>query len=658
MEQIKKSSKRHHMLLALIMLATFGLSFINISQDGFSNSYYAATVRSMLENAHNFFFASFDPAGFVTVDKPPVAFWIQALFAKIFGYYGWSIILPQSLAFTASGFILYKLVTKKFGPTSGLLSATVFALTPIAVAVSRTNNPDSMLIFTLMLSTWCLFKAIDEHKTSYLFISAALIGIGFNIKMMQAYLIVPALVITYLLYAKQTWIKKIAHVVISGVIVLLISFSWATAVDSIPANERPFIGSSTHNSVMELIFNHNGFDRWNGKGGAPSEMGQSPNSSQDGQRSGMGQSPNSSQDGPPSGIGQSPIGNQGQDGSRNGGSRGNRETGEAGILRLVGSELAGQISWFLPFVLLSFFALLRGSLSRERDQMTIFWLAWLLPMMIFFSFAGFFHRYYLIMLAPAIAAIVGTGCVTMWKLWQEREKMLRWLLPISMIGTALFQIKLVSSYDFYRTWLIPIIVACAIGGAVCLLIQHRKPGFYKMAATIAMIGLLLAPFVWSITPIQYGGSPALPYAGPELATEKKGKSSQDNSKLISFLKENYQEGQYLVAGASSHEVSSIIIETGLPAISYGGFGGRDQILSVEELKELVETGKLKYIFVREQGGRSGGPQRQGSELNEWIRENAVPVDTRLYMDESMDDEDRQGRKSAGTRMSQLYAFKE
>src|SRR5262249_38673086 len=84
-------------LVAILGIAAF-VNLWHLTRAGYGNTYYAAAVRSMTQSWHNFFFASFDPGGFITVDKPPVALWIQAAFAKVFGFSGFTILLPEALA--------------------------------------------------------------------------------------------------------------------------------------------------------------------------------------------------------------------------------------------------------------------------------------------------------------------------------------------------------------------------------------------------------------------------------------------------------------------------------------------------------------------------------------------------------------------------------
>jgi 4-amino-4-deoxy-L-arabinose transferase-like glycosyltransferase len=278
--QVKK--RWYLFVLAAIAVLSFGLNFYAIEKVGFGNAYYAAAIKSMTQSFHNFFFVSFDPAGLVSVDKPPLALWIQAIFVLIFGYHGWAMLLPQALAGTGSCIMMYALVAKHFGRPAGLISSLAFALTPAVVVAARNNTMDMQLIFVLLVATWFLFKAIETSKWRHLFLAAFFIGLGFNIKMLQAYMIIPAVGIVYLFFSKEKVVRRIIASAISIVIMLVVSFAWVAAVDLYPSSSRPYVGSSTNNTVMELIIGHNGMERISGQGGAGGRMGGGFSGSNDG----------------------------------------------------------------------------------------------------------------------------------------------------------------------------------------------------------------------------------------------------------------------------------------------------------------------------------------------------------------------------------------
>ena len=192
---------RYEALLGGILLLSAFLNFWNVWNQGISNAYYAAAVRSMLENPSLLFFNSFDAAGFITVDKPPVGLWVQAASAALFGFSGWALVLPQALAGVGSVALIWLIVSRAFGKTAGLVAALALAITPIFVAVSRNGTMDGILIFVLLLAVWIGLKAAREASLPCLLLSVILIGIGFNIKMIQAFIVVPAIIAVYFLGA-------------------------------------------------------------------------------------------------------------------------------------------------------------------------------------------------------------------------------------------------------------------------------------------------------------------------------------------------------------------------------------------------------------------------------------------------------------------------
>src|SRR5689334_17516641 len=165
------------------------LNLWNLANNGYSNLYYSTAVQSMVQSWHNFFFASYDAGGFITVDKPPVALWVQALSVKLFGFNSLALLVPEALAGVASVALLYFLVKRLFGPLAGFIAALALALTPIAVAVERTNNTDTWLMFTLLLAAWALTLATEQSRFRLLALSMALVGVAFNIKMLAAWVV-------------------------------------------------------------------------------------------------------------------------------------------------------------------------------------------------------------------------------------------------------------------------------------------------------------------------------------------------------------------------------------------------------------------------------------------------------------------------------------
>ena len=615
---------KENIALTIILIISAVLNFTNLNIEGYANEYYAAGVKSMTMSLKNFFFVSFDPAGFVSIDKPPLGFMIQAISAKIFGFSGFSILLPEALAGVISVGLIYHIVKRSFGSIAGLISAVCLAVTPIFVADSRNNTIDNLLIVALLLACLALSKAAEKGKLKYLILSLVFVGIGFNIKMLQAYMIAPALYLTYLLSSAVSIKKRIAHVALGTVVLLITSLSWAFVVGLVPASDRPFVGSSTNNTVMELIIGHNGLERLGlsgssnqGGGNFGGGMGQGNRqrtdgntSNVDGQNTNDGQSDNgqpsqgapdansgatqdqnnaqgNSQDGgnapsgAPSGMqGNPPSGGMGPGGNFGGrmGQNANGQTGNmggsqgAGITRLFSNNsLSDQIVWLLPLAIIGFIAAaikekLRISLKNKKQIGIVLWAAWLVPVFMYFSFTtGLFHPYYLTMLAPPIAALVGIGITSMWELYKQGGWK-SWLLPASFIVNAGVQLLILSYY--YNSSSIPkyimigitiLSIASSIALGIFNLIKKKKDTtddktskVTKGLITTALVGLLIAPTIWSGTTMFYKMAGTFPSAGLSLMTGSGGmdgrgmggnfgsNSGTDSStqKLVDYLKAN------------------------------------------------------------------------------------------------------------------------
>ena len=423
---------KFEILLAGILLLSAFLNLWNIWSQGFTNTFYAAAVKSTLVNPAAGFFNSFDPAGFVTVDKPPVGLWVQAAFAAVLGFKGWVLILPQALAGIGSVALVYFIVARPFGKPAGLVAALALAVTPILIAVSRNGTMDTQLIFVLLLAVWAVLKATRERSLPWLLVSVILVGIGFNIKMIQAFVVVPAILLVYLLGTTNfSWKKRALHLGIAVMVLLCVSLSWAVAVDMVPASERPYIGGSGDNTVLGLIINYNGLERLGLENRGMDFMG---NGAVGAQRNGTlreaGQLPAAGMRGADAGQYRDVAA------TRSGAAPGGMANGEGapGLTRFFGEALAGQFSWLLPLALIGLLAWVRrpatltlkgfekSGLFSERGLVLIAMLFWLVPGLLFFSYStAFGHTYYIATIAPPLAAIVGIGAIAMYREYLVRD---------------------------------------------------------------------------------------------------------------------------------------------------------------------------------------------------------------------------------------------
>jgi 4-amino-4-deoxy-L-arabinose transferase-like glycosyltransferase len=627
--------------LAGILVLALALRGWRLGPSGFITPYYMAGVRSMMGSWHNFFFNAFDPTGFVSLDKPPVPFWLQTAGAKLLGFGTFSVLLPQVLAGLAAIFVLYGLVRRRFGTGAGLLAALFLALNPISVAVDRSNSTESWLVLTLLLAAGALSRAVETGRARFLLLAAALVGIAFNVKMLVAFGVVPAFALVWLIDSHTTFWRRFGQLVQAGAVLCAVSLSWSLAYDLTPARGRPFVDSTSGNSMFELIVGENFIKRFVPRG---NRVRQPPAASAN---------PNTSTDQPVAPV----LG---------------RDYVPAGPLRLAAPPLAAQIGWLLPLALIGGLAAwwrYRGSPGHERLQLAL-WAGWALTYgIVFNAAAGLFHAYYLVVMAPALCALAGIGAGSLWLLYAAGG-VRALLFPVTLIATALWQGYIVDGYlagflAIDEKWLVPALFGTtALAAAGLLLIQplQRTPGMVLGGVALAI--LLAMPAAWSVGTVLVKGNTGFPAARPPFLndaaeTQRRrwslvaGALSGD-PKLIDFLQGNHQSEAYLLATVNARQAAPIIIATGDPVIALGGFTGRDPILTVDGFARLVEDHRVRYALI---GDGSPGLRRIFGEdgqkpLVDWIRVNGHLVDPARWRTAMPSGAD--GRRAAEAVGTQLY----
>ena len=729
-------------LLVILGFAAW-LRLWRLDLNGTGNPYYAAAVRSMQVNFKNFVFGSFDPAGFITVDKPPLALWVQAISAKVFGFHGLSLLIPQAIMGVASVVVLYVVIRRTAGVVPALLAAFVLSITPIGVAVDRDNLPDSMLTLVLLLAAAALSRAIETGRWKSILTAVALVGVGFNVKMLAAFLVLPTFYLVYFLAAPVGRLHRLGQLSVGTAVLMAVSLSWCLIVEFVPKQNRPYIGGSKNNSALDLALGYNGLGRVfggsgnlrppGGRGGPPGGMrlpvtdGPSSASSEDSPKAPdetrdhhpgipsnandfrppfdliepARQPPGLADDdrfpggppgfgppgfGPPNGR----FGPPGLGGPFPGG-RGFPPMfgGIPGLLRFTRPIIAEQIMWLFPVAVLGAVTTLlqvglRGPMTPLKSSVLL-WSGWLGTHWVVFSFAqGIFHEYYTIVMGPAVAALVGIGAIPLWQTLSSTGWKFS-LLPTALLANACWQVSLIGQHPEFRYSLMPLVLSL-VCLAVTIIVMHRslanrwpQVAWGSLGATLGLTALAIGPTIWSIGTALVPVMAVMPTADVSAITGVTGNrppmlpfetSPEATSKLLTFLKAQRQGEKYLVAANSSMEVSSLIIQSGEPAISLGGFMGADPVLSIDQFKTLVHQQQLRFVLIG--GGPGGGPPpgmafgdgnpaRQGgfdglpgadggpppgppgggpmgmgnSEIMTWVREHGELVETKLWKSEEL-----------------------
>ncbi len=456
--------------LAALLSLTAVLNLWALSRNGWANTYYSAAVRSMSSSWHDFLFGAMDRAGVMTVDKPPLALWVQALSVRVFGYHPLSMLVPQALMGVASVALVYDLVGRRFGRLSGFVAGLGLALTPITVGISRHNNPDALLVLCCVAAVWCTVRALEDgrHSVRWLVLAGVCVGLGFETKMAVALMVVPAIAAAWLWIAPHGRLRALGELGLGGLAMVLVGGAWPALVELTPAADRPWVSGTSNNTVWQLISEYNGAGRLDGQTGGPAGMG------------------------------------------------GNMFGATPGPLRLLNSALGGQAGWLLGFALVSAVVVLVASRLR-RDDARSGWLiavggSFLVVALVFSEAKGIFHPYYVSLLAPFAAALTGAGVAQL----RGGGRQARVLAPAALVAGVVCEIVVVHRYPGQLRWLVPVLIVVGAGAALALLLT-RDRAIRTAALGCGVAALLLAPGIWAVDTLGYATSATFPAGGPQSA---------------------------------------------------------------------------------------------------------------------------------------------
>ncbi|GAB3685768.1 ArnT family glycosyltransferase [Saccharopolyspora tripterygii] len=648
---------------AVLAIAAF-LNTWALSINEWANTYYSAAVLGMTRSWEAFFYGALDAGAFITVDKPPLALWVQALSARVFGFNTWSLLLPQAFAGVGAVWVVQHVVRRSSGPLAGALAGLALAVTPIAVVMARHNNPDMLLTLLLVLALWAASCAIRSGTLPPLVWCAVAIGLAFNTKMLQALFVVPVIAVVYLVAACPKWTRKLLNLSVAGGVLAAVSLSWLVVVDLVPSSARPYVGGSTDNTVLDLLLGYNGLGRVEGQAQimSPGMMGGGPGGGSPGGMPGGGA--------PPAGA------------MTGGGPGGGMD--DAGLARLFSGEVAPQIGWLFPLALFGAVAVLVHLRHRPRDDAEradfLLWFGTLLVTAAVFTFAsGIWHTYYTVALAPPLAAVTGMGAHAMWRLTRDTE----WwglLLPASVIATGLWSAHLLGQNEDFLPWMGTVVAAVSLAAGIAMMVplllprsggRDRKRPFIAAGALVGVLASLAGPTAYAVTPLSTPVQATFPSAGPSGGGhggpgggrmpdggqrpngaqptgmpggmpdggrgDRRGERSggeQVDPQLMRYLTDHHADETWLVAVVGSMVAAPVILETGQPVMAVGGYNGNDPAPTVDELEKHVADGKLRYVWTSGTSGvRSMGGEVDTAVVDAstgWVAQHCAIVDPAAY----------------------------
>jgi 4-amino-4-deoxy-L-arabinose transferase-like glycosyltransferase len=559
-----------------LIAALTGLSYAwALGQDPLE-PYYAAAVRSMSMSWHNFIYGAFDPAGTITLDKLPGAFWIQALAARAFGVHTWVIVAPQAVEGVITVLVLYRAVQRLAGPAAGLIAAAVVAVSPATVALNRGNISDSLMILLLVLAADAVSAAITSGSWRRLLLAGLWVGLAFQAKMIEAWLVLPAFGLAYLVSGPGSAWRRVRHLAVAGAVAGVVSLSWMTAVSLIPAPDRPYIDGSHDNSAYEQVFVYNGFGRFGDQ--TPLQL----------------------------------LANQTL------GATTVLKTQAAAPDRLLRGDLGRDTGWLLPTALIIG---AWGIVSRRRQPRgdplracLVLWEAWLVTLAATFSLTTTINPYYTAALTPAVAALLGGAVAAAWSARRSPAfpasltspaAAHRWRIGLAVVAaaTAGYAGWLVASAGPQAPgWLLPVVIAAGVVAVSAILASATARGEALFAAALAA-GLItgsIAPAVASTTVVlRHQGAFDTPFEPAResraidlgfLVTPARTAHTIPNLQGLQF------DAPYLLATQTSLLASEFIYASGQEALPIGGFTGTIPSPTLRQLEADVRAGKFHLVL--------------------------------------------------------------
>ena len=612
-----------------IMVAATVLFTWDIQHSGY-HSFYSETARSMTESWKGFLFGSFDPGDTVTIDKLPGFLWPQALSARVFGFHPWALTLPQVVEGVLGVAVLHRAVRRWAGESAALLAAGAFTLTPVVAGMFRTEVEDPAFTLCVLLAANATLRAAREARPRSLLVAGLWVGLGFQAKMLEAWAVLPALGLLYLVSAPAPLRRRLTHLATAAAVCVAASASWTVLVALTPAQDRPFIDGTTDNSAFSQVVGYNFLNRFASLGISAESTGSVAATTMAGTE--------------PAHSGAQSAGQW---------------------AKMFAPSLASQVGWLYPVAALSVVCGLVWLRGRPRTDPLragfLLWGVWLATYFLVFS-AGAVggHTYYMGVVAVPLAALFGGGVVQFWRAWRRSDRTRSWALPTAVVSTVAWSAFIATRYSFLP-WLAPAAIVAGTGGLVLLALSRtagrRAPSRIAVLGVGAVIvGMLLPSAAWASTVLnpKYAHS-GMGTAGPastwhhhrhdratSLAATRDPAPADSSSpatkphrttvrytprpgltreqqRFLATMKAHQGRATFVFATTSWRSASPYILYAGAKVLPMGGFTGAAPTPTEAAFRTLIATGRLRYVVL------GGPPTTPGRAAAHWVRAHCTRV---------------------------------
>ncbi|MFI7400973.1 ArnT family glycosyltransferase [Streptomyces sp. NPDC049541] len=583
--------------------------------------FYGAAIRSMSESWRAFFFGGLDASGSISIDKLPGAFWPDAVSVWLFGPHTWAAALPQVVEGVLTVWLLHRIVRAWAGPLAALIAALTLTLTPVTVVLTRATIPDTALTLLLVAAAGALQKAVRTERLLPLITCGVWVGLAFQTKMLQAWLVLPVFAAVYQLAAPGTRLHRALRVLLAGAVSLVVSCSWVLIAWVTPAASRPYLDGTSNNDPFALVFGYNGLSRFSSDATAFGAVA---------------------------------------------GTAASRTTGNTGWDMLINHTVGPQVAWFLPLAVLAAVLGIVWRAGRPRTDLLragfVMWGGWLAVHTLVFSASNGNHAYYTAVIAPALAALAGGGLALFRAEYEakyepEPEPHSEWepeaehevgdrrhlALPAAIALTAVWALVLDWPTRFV-SWLLPVAVMLALCGVVGLWSRgpRTSPRMVHAALAAGIAAALVVPAGWAVAGLDplYAGAATSPIAGPvgksyyehpRHAPRRRGLGEPNarDTALLDYLTAHRHGEKYLLATQAAYTAEPLLRAKSEPILVMGGFTGSTPFPTAQQLGSLVTTHQLRYALLT--------TQRPTTPATTWVKSHCTRIRPAAY-----------GRRTAGT----------
>lgn len=583
-----------------VLLVVTSASFLwGLDRNGWANPYYSAAAQAGSQDWKAFFFGSLDAGNLITVDKPPLSIWIMALSVRLFGLNSWALLVPQALMGLATTWLIYKIIRRSHAAAPALLGGLIYATTPVVVLMSRYNNPEPLMGLLTVAAVYFVLRAIGDNRWSWYLIAGTALGLGFMAKQIQAFLPIPALIVAVLLFGAGSLGSRFLRLLGSLGALVISGGWWMAIVELTPAANRPYVGGSATNSILELTLDYNGLARFI--------------------RLPISTSGQATEPGAPD---ETPF--------------------DGGFARLFNGNFGPEAAWLLfttcaIVIVLAVLPYLMENSTKVRVLALVAGI-WFVSTFLLLSFMGtMIHTYYTYSLAPPMALLMAVGMSVLWK---ARNRLAVRLIGAAVVGASAYVATRVLQYsDGYPPWLI--ICVPALGLLISLgWILATGSSTRRVLWAIIVCNFVVGPVVtnaYTLASPQEGTNPISgPVSNNPGAISRHLENIRDGNpvwarqiaygdvpdpSVLATLKATNPDTTWVAATYSAQNAAQYQLASGRPVMAIGGWLGTDPAPTLEQFVSLV-TDKRVSCFIWQQDLLDLdqlGPETVA--ITEWVSEN-------------------------------------